>query len=245
MANGGKILCSGESGLDATENKFVLPLGVEYNGTCEYVPNYMIPEYDALNGKTAYIMYQNALKVKATEGSVEALLEESYFNRTAEHFCSHRHTPNNSGADTVGAVLNESTAYIAWNIFSDYGTYGEYHMKELVLRMIEALIGDTKSVKTNLADRGVVTYTYQSDANRYIAHLLFAHTTKRGKDVEIIEDIIPLYNVTAEFRMPKKPARVYLAPEEEDLPFTWENGILRVTLPKLENHAMIVAEYEK
>jgi len=248
MANGGKILCSGESGLDATENKFVLPLGVEYNGTCEYVPNYMIPEYDALNGKTAYIMYQNALKVKATEGSVEALLEESYFNRTAEHFCSHRHTPNNSGADTVGAVLNESTAYIAWNIFSDYGTYGEYHMKELVLRMIEALIGDTKSVKTNLADRGVVTYTYQSDANRYIAHLLFAHTTKRGKDVEIIEDIIPLYGITLDAAVPTKPKRVYRIDclgstlTETELAYTYENGMAHIAVDKVDMHAMVVID---
>ena len=247
-ANGGKILCSGVSGLAKGENKFALNLGVEYEGVTELVPNYLVPEYDALNGKTAYIMYQPALIVKPTAGEVIANVEESYFNRTAEHFCSHRHTPNNPGADTAGAVLTENTAYIAWNIFSDYGTYGEYHVKELVLRMIEALIGDKKSIKTNLADRGVATYTYQEAENRYVAHLLFAHTTKRGKDVEIIEDIIPLYGIDLHAATPAKPKNVYRVDckgstlTKTDLPFTWENGMAHIDVDKVDLHAMVVID---
>lgn len=99
------------------------------------------------------------------------------FNRTVEHFCSHQHTPNNPGADRPAAVLTENTGYIAWNVFTDYAKMGEYRTKELILHMVGALIGDKRSALVkNLPDRGVLTYTYQESENRYIAHLLFAHT---------------------------------------------------------------------
>lgn len=245
---GGKILCTGESGLKVGADEFALDLGVKYDGKCPLTPNYMIPAYDALNGRTAYIMYQNALKVEAVSGSVEAYLEESYFNRTAEHFCSHRHTPNAPGADTPGAVLTNNTAYIAWNIFEDYATVGEYHAKELILHMVEALIGSKRSVLVNLPDRGVVSYTYQPSENRYIAHLLFAHTTKRGKDIEIIEDIVPLYGIYLTAAVPVKPKRVYRVDcvgeklTETELSFKYEDGKASISVDKVNLHAMVVID---
>ena len=48
----------------------------------------MIPEYEAVNGRTAYVMYKQAMNIKPTTGSVEATLEETYFDRTPDHFCS-------------------------------------------------------------------------------------------------------------------------------------------------------------
>lgn len=245
---GGKILCSGESGLRKDTDEFALDLGVKYNGRCNLTPNYMVPEYDALNGKTAYIMYQNALKVDVLSGSVEAYLEESYFNRTAEHFCSHRHAPNAPGTDTPGAVLTKKTGYIAWNIFEDYAVYGEYHVKELILHMVEALLAGDRSVCVNLPDRGVVTYTYQEEASRYVAHLLFAHTSKRGKDVEVIEDIIPLYGIYLTAAVPTKPKRVYRVDckgeklFETELSFTYESGKAHIAVDKVDLHAMVIIE---
>lgn len=248
LAKGGKMLCSGVSGLKAGEDSFAFDFGVEYEGVNEFVPNYMIPEYEAVNGRTSYIMYQPALNVKVNGGKVEALLEDSYFNRTAEHFCSHRHTPNNPGASRPGAVLNGNVGYIAWNIFEDYATVGEFHVKELILHMISELIGNERSITTNLPDRGVASYTYQEAENRYVAHLLFAHTTKRGKDIEIIEDIIPLYGIKLTAATPAAPKRVVRIDctgeklTETELEFTYENGIASVNVDKVDLHAMVVFE---
>ena len=248
VANGGKLLCTGESGLAVGEDKFALDLGVEYEGRNEFRPNYMIPEYDAVNGKTAYVMYQPALNVKAVGGKVEALVEDSYFNRTPEHFCSHQHTPNNPGADRPGAVLTANTGYIAWNLFADYADKGSFHLKELALHMIDALIGDNRSIYTNLPDRGIISYTKQESESRYVAHLLFAHTTKRGNGIEVIEDIVPLYEMKLKAALPTAPKRAYkvwydtesgkLA--ENELEFKYENGYASVEVGKVDLHAMVV-----
>ena len=247
IAKGGRILCTGESGLKADADEFALELGVEYEGTNAFCPSYMIPEYDALNGKTAYVMYQPAKNVKATAGTVEAYVEESYFNRAPEHFCSHQHTPNNPGADRPGAVLTANTGYIAWNLFHDYADKGSYHLKELALHMIRALLPEP-TVETNLADRGIVTYTHQPEESRYVAHLLFAHTTKRGSGIEIIEDILPLYGITLTAAVSSKPKRVYKVEceggklTETELAFTYENGRAFISVDKVEQHAMVVLD---
>ena len=114
--------------------------------------------------------------------------------------------------------------------------------------MIESLIGDSKTISTNLADRGVATYTYQENENRYVAHLLFAHTTKRGKDVEIIEDIIPLYGIELHAKTPTKPKNVYRVDckgselTKTELSFTWENGVAHISVDKVDLHAMVVID---
>lgn len=249
LKNGGKILCSGESGLSASASEFAFDMGVEYEGVHTFCPNYMIPEYEAINGKTAYICYTEAQRVKVCKGRTIALFEESYFNRTPEHFCSHMHTPNHPHADYVGAVIGKNTGYIAWNIFEDYAKTGSYHLKELVLYMMDSLIGEERSIKTKLPDRGIATLTCQKQWNRYIVHLLFAHTTKRGVDTEIIEDIIPLYNVELEVKLFEKPKRVYQVAiekgslKEEEISFTYAEHKVYMTLNKIDLHAMVVLEY--
>lgn len=246
LEDGGKILCSGESGLKTASDEFALDLGAVCEGKNEFMPNYMIPEYEAVNGRTAYVMYKQAMNIKPTTGSVEATLEETYFNRTPDHFCSHQHTPNNPGADRAGAVLTKNTGYIAWNVFHDYADKGSYHLKELVLHMIDNLLGDDRSVKVNLPDRGIVTFTKQEDESRYIAHLLFAHTSKRGANIEVIEDIIPLCEIKLDARLPKAPKRVYKAECEDgkivttDLDYKFENGVASVDVGKVTMHAMVV-----
>ncbi len=249
VAGGGKILCSGKSGMKKGADELVLDLGIKHEGLNEFIPNYMIPEYEAINGRTAYIMYQQAYNISVTNGSVEALLEDSYFNRTAQHFCSHQHTPNNPGADRPAAVLTANTGYIAWNVFTDYAKMGEYHTKELILHMIEALVGDKRTVRVeNLPDRGVVTYTYQESQSRYIAHLLFAHTSKRGDNVEIIEDIIPVYGVKLTANVSAEPKRVYRVDckgselTETDIAYKYENGKIIADVDKVDLHAMVVID---
>ena len=63
------------------------------------------------------------------------------------------------------------------------------------------------------------------------------------KRKQIIEDIIPLYDVKASVKTDKAPKRVYLAPEGRDIPFTYENGRVDYTVDKLDLCAMVVIDY--
>ena len=120
---------------------------------------------------------------------------------------------------------------------------GSFHVKELLYHAIDALLGDAKKLTTDLPDRGVTTLMEQETENRLVHHLLFAYTTNRGKKTEVIQDIIPLYNIHASIQSAKAPKEVYLAPSKEPLPYTYENGTISYTIPKLEIHQMVIIQY--
>ncbi len=243
LAKGGKVLATGESGLATGEDAFALDFGARYAGTCAYRPSYMTPNYDALNGKTEYVMYSFGHEITDCTGKVFAERCVPYFNRTARRFSSHKHTPDNKDvAPAPAAVLTANTAYIGWSVFEDYAWEGSYHLKELVHTAIERLIGEEKTLSVTMPDRAVVSLMHQETENRDVCHLLFAHTSLRGKGVEVIESTVPLFDVPLAIRT-GKPKRVYLAPSGEELPYTYENGVLSLTVPKVDIHAMIAIEY--
>ena len=83
----------------------------------------------------------------------------------------------------------------------------------------------------------------QKDSSRYVSHILYASPVKRGKGIEVIEDIIPVYNVEMTYKTEKKIKNAYLAPQMQKLEFTENDGKISLTVPKLDCHQMIVLDY--
>ncbi|MBQ7386662.1 MAG: beta-galactosidase trimerization domain-containing protein [Clostridia bacterium] len=237
VKGGGKILASGSSGRDATKH---FDLGCEWLGASEYNPAYFNPTYNA-TGLTPsnYVFYKQMYKTALTDKAAEVLAygKETFFNRAPEHFCSHRHTPFKIEEGTPGIIVGKDGAYIAWDIFSEYADAGCYSAKEAVIKTIEALIGDTKTLKTNLPSTGVVALNEQPKESRYVLHALFSTPIKRGggsTPVEVIEDLIPLYDTSFEIKLDKPVKSVVLVPENREIAFTQNDGVLSFKIDKFE-----------
>ncbi len=235
--NGGKIIATGES--IVKEGKFILDFGAEYEGKNEFNPTYFIPRFDTVNGKPEYVMRCDFNKFTSTEGEIVAYMQNPYFNRTLEHFCSHAHAPNNPAESFHGAVINKNIAYIGWDIFTAYANHGHLCFKELFTYIIKKMMGDETTVFANIPDKAVLTYTTQEKENRHILHLLFAHTTLRGKNTEVIEDTVPLYNVKCSVKCDEKPSSVRLVPSGESLDFTFVDSRAEFTVPEVNIHQMV------
>lgn len=241
VKNGGKILASGTSAVK--DVKFIYDLGAEYCGECEFNPSYFKTDTDI--GKlfcSSYVMYSTAQVVKCT-GEELAWLEAPYFNRTYEHFCSHKHAPNSGKILGNGITLGKDGAYIAWKVFSEYAEQGSLILKEIVRYTLDVLLSDRKTLETNLGAQGIVTLMKQESGNRYINHLLYVSPVKRGRGVEIIEDITPVYNISVTLRVKEKIKKVYLAPEMKEISFEQEGERVSYTVDKIECHQMVVSDY--
>ncbi len=237
---GGKVLATGKSALYENSNEFCLNLGAEWIKENPYKPDYFRPlEKIKDMGDTGYIMYGNGEKIRCI-GNELGIRENPYFNRTRAHFCSHQHTPNSCEYGGAGMTEGKDGIYIAWNIFADYAQSGELHLKQMAIFALDRLLDTAKTLKTNLPAQGIVTLMKQSD--RLICHLLYASPVKRGNGIEVIEDILPIYNVELAIKTDKKINKVYLAPQKEDIDFTYENGYISVKLDKIECHQMVVFE---
>lgn len=237
---GGKVLATGKSALYENSNEFCLNLGAEWIKENPYKPDYFRPlEKIKDMGDTGYIMYGNGEKIRCI-GNELGIRENPYFNRTRAHFCSHQHTPNSCEYGGAGMTEGKDGIYIAWNIFADYAQSGELHLKQMAIFALDRLLDSAKTLKTNLPAQGIVTLMKQND--RLICHLLYASPVKRGNGIEVIEDILPIYNVELAIKTDKKINKVYLAPQKEDIDFTYDDGYISVKLDKIECHQMVVFE---
>lgn len=240
IAGGGKILATGNAAIE--DGRFLFDLGAEFVKSGEYNPSYVRPSFDK-NGSD-YILYCPYNVVKAT-GKELAKAVKPYFNRTPEHFCSHRHSPSSGESEGAGATAGKNGGYISWEIFSEYATNGDLCAKKLVMMVLDEILGDNKTIVTNLGAQGVTNLMYQKEENRYVAHLVYGVPTKRGNGVEIIEDLYPVYDIDYAVKLPRKVNRVYLAPQGTEISHTVENGYVKTKIDKVNCHQMVVFEMEK
>lgn len=222
------------------KQEFAFDFGCEYNGEALYNPDYFRPKFELkslLN--SAFVMYSKGTRITVTDGEVLGWRENPYFNRTKEHFCSHRHTPNNFYDTEPGYVEGRDGIYIGWNVFEDYAEHGNIVFKEMVIYALDRLLADGKSILTNLPAQGVVTLTQKGSTK--IVHLLYASPVKRGTNVDIIEDLIPIYD-TAVSVISNKPKRVYMPLCDEEIPFEYKDGRVDFNVNKFICNAMIAIE---
>ena len=238
---GGKVLATGKSGTYYDKDEFALDFGADFKGVCKYQPSYLRPDFELksiLN--SAYVMYSKGYDIENKSGEIIAYRENPYFNRSVFSFSSHMHTPNNPDDKCISAVMGNDGAYISWEVFDDYASMGSIIVKEFVIGVIDKLIGEIKTIKTNLLAQGIVTLTKQND--RLVNHLLYATPIRRGKDTEIIEDLVPVFDVKVSLKTDMNVKKVYKAPQMDEIEFTCENGVLSYTVDKIECSQLVVIE---
>lgn len=257
VADGGKVLLSGESGMNVDGNAFVLDCGVEVIGKSEWNPDYIIagPELPTAPVRGAFVVHGGARDVRPQDGTqILAARAKPYFNRAWNHFCSHQHTPDAETIEFPAVTSNGQIAYFAHSIFKCYRELGQPLYRDLVQDVIAHLLGE-RSVQTDLPTAARVSLMQQENDNRYLLHLLFAVPVKRGADqakwgggsttVEVIEDLYPLRDVKCTVRVPHKVLSARLVPDNRELDLQRDGDAVSFVVPEVLCHQMIELNYEK
>ncbi|MCL1793328.1 MAG: hypothetical protein FWG34_05630 [Oscillospiraceae bacterium] len=245
-AGGGKILASGISGLGVgeKEGEFLFDFGAKFDGRNAYQPCYFKPEFKPGDlGRTDFVLYGEPYRVGVNGGEVLGWRRNPYFNRDTFSFSSHQHTPQKLQNAAPGMTRGKDGIYIAWAIFEDYATKGSLICKEIVKYAIEALLGDKKTFISNMPSGGIATLMKQPQQNRYINHLLYASPVKRGDKIEVIEDLMPLFNINVELLIPEKITKVYDAKTNEQIKFTQDGAKVGFAIDEVSCHKAVVLEY--
>ena len=264
VAQGGKLILSGESGQWRDRNEFAFDLGADYVGLSPFHPSatepnrghdYLLPapelRADFIN--SPQVMYARSHRIRVTSGTSLGQVFDPYFNRTWEHFCSHQHTPNRedpSGFDC--GVRHGNILYFSHPVFRHYRSYGAVAYREFVVKAIRAHLGDSRTLETNLPSTARISLTHQPAESRHILHLLYAPTVScggviplsggtvsGGNSVEVIEDLPPLHDVEVSLRLPASVASARLVPSGTALPLEWHGDRVILRLPSFSCHQMI------
>lgn len=129
--------------------------------------------------------------------------------------------------------------YIASAVFGAYIEHGYRVYRDLVQNCMELLLKD-KLVVSDLPMTAEVTLMQQQ--NRLILHILHYIPQRTARRIDVLEEVIPLYNREVSVKVAHKPVTVHIAPEQQTVEFTYRNNYVHFTVPEIRGHQMVVIE---
>lgn len=243
--NGGALLVLGESGLDKARTSFLLDVGADYLGPAEFDIDYLVVGEALARGlvTSPFLNYEAAMRVHPHPGTeVLAAIREPYFSRTYARYCSHQNTPYRSeNAAHPGVLRKGHVVFVPHALGRMYYAHGARLHRELFVNAL-GLIYKNPMIKTRMPSGGRISLLHQPEQHRYVAHLLYGPPIKRGRCL-VIEDLVPLYEVPLEMRVPQAIHGAYLVPGGDALALERTGGALSVVVPKVQCHQAVVFEY--
>ncbi len=184
-------------------------------------------------------MYERGTEVAAALGSdVLAEVEVPYFNRTWRHFCSHRHTPSAQRIGYPGIVRRGRVIYFSHPIFTMYQTNAPLWCRKLLAAAVEMLLPQP-ALTIQAPSSVIAALTRQPEIHCQVLHLLHYIPERRGVAFDVVEDVIPLYNLPVSVQVTGQVTRVACVPAGETLPFTQADDRVRFTVPELNGYQVI------
>lgn len=260
LAQGGKLILSGISGLTEDKSGFLFDIGATYSGESACQPDYALPAeaYRPDFLKTPVVMYLRSQRITPTTAESLGDIHDPYFNRTYAHFCSHAHAPNKPEASGFAlGTRTDNILYFAHPVFSLYYAWGAVPYRQFITKAIRSFIGADAGLSTNMPSTARVSLRHQTEAKRHVLHLLSATTVNRGgssdkvsdvfkKDgirgihgIEVIEELNPVFNAQATITTPINVSRVTLEPQGQEIPFEKKDGAVTITVPEFTCHQMV------
>ena len=248
VAGGGRVLMTGQSGLGP--DGFLFDIGATWAGTSPMTQgDFLLPVADlraeAVNDPL--FMYLPSERITVTNGQSLGAVYDPYFDRTPAHFSGHVNAPSQpEPTPYAGGVTKGGYTYLAHPIFSCYHKAGAVAMLEIAEKVIRQALGQTPLIRTSLPRAGRVTLRHQPAENRDIVHLLYATPALRGNlrgaNIQPIQDLITLNNISVDMVPLGAVAAVRLVPEGTAIAFT-QTDQLHFTVPQLRGHQMIEIQY--
>lgn len=243
MKRGGALIATGVSGLSDGGAELRLPeLNIKPLGFSPFTTTYI--RFGRRIGDdvpaTDHVMYERGIRVTPGRGAIAlAQVVEPYFERGWRRFSSHFQTPPDKPTPFAAATLAGRAAYIAYPLFSAIAQHGNYPYRLLLRNIIELLLPEPL---LRLDAPTGTEATVMRQKNRTIVHLLHYSPERRTPNLDIIEDVVPLFDRPLSLKLPKPPRRVYLAPQQTDVPFEYLAGRVNLRVPVIDGHAMVVFE---
>jgi hypothetical protein len=260
LAQGGKLILSGASGLNKDASAFLWDIGASFHGESEFQPDFIEP-IEGLRPefiRSPLVMYLKSKRIKVTTGQSLGAVYDPYFNRSYQHFSSHQHAPNRpdpSGFDC--GVLHGNILYFAHPVFSIYRSYGAVAYRQFITQVLERFLSQDLTVSSNLPSTARLHLNHQPAQNRYVLHVLYANTVLRGgamelhggtvaatRPIEVIEELMPLEHIRLSLNLQERISKITLEPQEVEMNFEQREGRIVLEIPKVVCHQMVVCHYQ-
>ncbi|HPA17757.1 MAG TPA: hypothetical protein PLU30_08410 [Verrucomicrobiae bacterium] len=251
IEGGGAVIACHEGGLLAGEEKSWLePVGLTYGGMSPFKPAYMIPEENFTGEipKYEYALYEGASQWRiGGPARMVARLGEPLFQRSAEHFTSHRQSPFDHATDYAAVAVSGRVGLFGFPLGGSYFSQGYWVYREAFRHVLDAVL-PSRVVWTDAPLSTEVSVTRQARGEgrpeRWLVHVInFSATRGTPKHPVLHEDPIPLADVTIQLRAPAKFSVSRAIVAGKTLPVrAVAGGGAEVTVPRVPIHEIVSFE---
>ncbi len=251
LDNGGKLILSGTAALNKSGQFQLAQIPVTYVGSAPTVPSYVRPTAEMIGSSELaedydYAFYVQAHIVQAVNGATShGVLSRALFNRTWDRFMGHQHAPVGESLNAPIAVSNDQVLYFAAPLFSGYRQTDYWSYREMANNLLETFL-PPRLIKPEGPGWIEVSLMQQTQTekhpSRQVVHVVCYHPRRSMQAIPHVDQSWPTANMAVSVRQHVEPKRVYLAPDGQDVPFTYSDGYARMTLPPVGPHTVVVIE---
>ncbi len=253
MAQGGKLVLSGKAGFDVERNAFVFAdMPVTYQGPAPTVPSYLRLDA-ALAGESElatdydYVFYDQAHMVQPVAGaSAYGALRRALFTRTWEHFTSHAQAPVGDRLGTPLVVEKGQILYFAAPFFTAYRNHDYWAYRAIALNALRRCLPRPLllPIGPGWAECTLHTQRYNDgQATRKLVHVVTYHPRRTLQPTQHVDQSGSTSGLSVKVLCEEQvPQHIYLAPDRQTLSFVREGAYVRIDLPPLGPHTVIVLE---
>lgn len=139
-------------------------------------------------------------------------------------------------------MRQNNVIYFAHPIFSQYYDNGPRWCKTLVCNAIDMLLPE-RLVRHSSPGTLIVTINEQRDHSRWIVHLLLYIPIRAGHALDLIDDVIPLFDVALTLRVPADVVRASCEPESQSLDVEQSGHTVRLPVPRIDGRQMVALTF--
>ena len=242
LANGGKLVTACNSLVK--NGKFAIDTGLEFMGEAEYDCDYIESSGRYSNVPNAPMLCSlPGFRTKAVGAEVFANFVTPYFSRTYGKFCGHKNTPHNKNGEKYPAITKYgNVVYMSHPLASAYIKQGSLFHREYFINALRLVYSGGAYEVEGLGSQGRVTMIRQPKWHRYCMNMTYAIPTRRGT-ADIIEDIMPVYNIKVSLKVKEHIKRIYFGISGEEITVERNGEEISFIIPELNCHTTVVIEY--
>ena len=252
IRNGGAVIVCHNGGLQAeTKQSWLNQYGFSFEGQSPFTPAYLVTDSNFVKDMPAYAyaLYNGASqwKVQLPAQSL-AQLGEPLFQRSPEHYTSHRQSPFDHVTQNSVLAKSGKIGLIGFPIGISYYNKGYWIYRTVFERIVSELIPQ-KIIETNAPLSTEITVTYQEASpelnrrQRYLVHVInWSPSRKTPLYNEVHEDPVALTNIRIKLNIPLKINKAKAVISGEELPVKASGNGLEVLIPRILVHEVISFE---
>ena len=148
------------------------------------------------------------------------------------------------GDEGPSLPLATATTYGSGEIAGIYFNTGGYDAsRSPVLRdFIGGVVRSLFTPAVRLPGRENIEISLMRQGDLLCVNLLNRNGSHADPTCFAFDQIPPIHSIALEIDFPNRPTEVRLEPQGIDLPFTWEDGVLRTTVEKLDIHSVVTVQ---